>query len=341
MNLKTLRQNLAPRCGLAALASAWLLSSAAAFSAGLQGDLRIHDPSTLIRCGERYYVFDTGSGIITKSSADLVSWSAGPRVFDSPPGWTTNSVPGFRGFCWAPDLIFTNGCYWLYYSVSTWGSPVSAIGLVTNPTLDPAAPAYRWTDRGLVVQSRAGDVFNAIDPSVARDASGNLWLAFGSYWSGIKLVPLDSTTGKLPAPDTPRDSLTWNTSIEAACVHYRAGWYYLFVNWDRCCAGVNSTYNLRVGRSRQITGPYLDRVGKDMREGGGTLFLGTTGRYIGPGHLGILEDRGTNWFSYHYYDANRGGRPTLDLRRLDWTEDGWPAVPPNRCPPRGQPGQPG
>jgi arabinan endo-1,5-alpha-L-arabinosidase len=292
----------------------------------LQGDLRIHDPSTIVRGGDRYYVFGTGPGIISKSSTDLVTWTAGPRVFAAPPAWTTNAVPGFKGAFWAPDLVFTNGHYWLYYSVSTWGSPVSAIGLVTNPTLNPADPAYRWTDRGLVVQSRAGDDFNAIDPAVARDAGGKLWLAFGSYWSGIKLVPLDSTTGKPPAPQTPRYSLAWNSSIEAACVHYRAGWYYLFVNWDRCCAGVKSTYNLRVGRSRQITGPYLDRAGKDMREGGGTLFLGTAGRYIGPGHIGILDTRGTNWLSFHFYDGNNRGRPTLEIRPLDWTADGWPAV---------------
>lgn len=326
LNLKTPCQNLAPRYGLTALASAWLLSSASAFSANLQGNLRIHDPSTLIRCGERYYVFGTGPGIVTKSSADLVTWSAGPRVFAAPPAWTTNAVPGFKGAIWAPDIVFTNGNYWLYYSVSTWGSQVSAIGVATNPTLDPANPAYRWTDRGMVVQSRAGDDFNTIDPAVARDTSGALWLAFGSYWNGIKLVQLNPATGKPPTADAPRHSLAWNTSIEAACLWSHGGWYYLFVNWGRCCAGVNSTYNIRVGRSRAVTGPYLDRAGKDLREGGGTLFLDTNGRFIGPGHAGILEAGGTNWFSFHFYDSDNRGRPTLDIRRLDWTADGWPAL---------------
>ncbi len=309
-----------------ALAAVGSLLIQAGLAAELQGDLRIHDPSTLIRCSDRYYVFGPGPGILSKSSADLVTWTAGPRVFATPPAWTTNTVPGFRGSFWAPDVFFTNRTYWLFYSVSTWGSQTSMIGVVTNATLDAASPNYHWTDCGPVVQSSPSDDFNAIDPSVARDASGRLWLAFGSYWSGIEGVQLNPATGKPLAPDIPRYPLVWNTSIEAACLWSHGGWHYLFVNWERCCAGVNSTYNLRVGRSRTITGPYLDRDGKDLREGSGTLFLDTVGRFIGPGHAGILEASGTSWFSFHFYDGNNGGRPTLQIRRLDWTADGWPAL---------------
>lgn len=298
----------------------------AGLAAELQGDLRIHDPSTLIRCGDRYYVFGTGPGILSKSSADLVTWSAGPRIFATPPAWTTNAVPGFRGSFWAPDVFFTNGTYWLFYSVSTWGSQTSAIGVVTNATLDPTSPNYHWTDCGPVVQSSPSGDFNAIDPSVARDASGRLWLAFGSYWSGIKLIELNPATGKPLTADPPRHALAWNKSIEAACLYAHGGWHYLFVNWGRCCADVNSTYNLRVGRSRDVTGPYLDRTDKDLRAGGGTLFLDTNGRFIGPGHAGILEAGGTNWFSFHFYDGDNHGRPTLEIRQLDWTADGWPEL---------------
>src|SRR4030042_328445 len=165
----------------------------ASISAGLErprGNLDIHDPSTIVFCDGRYYVFGTGQGIISKSSPDLLEWTAGPSVFPfSPPSWTTTTVPGFGGIFWAPDLIFLNDQYYLYYSVSLWGSNRSAIGLATNPTLNPADPRYFWHDQGLVIASY-GTNFNAIDPSVMRDNDGTLWMSFGSFWSGIRLVQL-------------------------------------------------------------------------------------------------------------------------------------------------------
>ncbi len=151
----------------------------------LTGSLSIHDPSTMIKCGSRYYIFATGNNIASKSSADKMNWSSGPAVFSSPPAWTTAAVPGFVSTFWAPDIIYLNGLYYLYYSVSTFGSQVSAIGLVTNPTLDPADPNYVWTDQGAVIQStNNGSVnFNAIDPSVMLAADGRLWMTFGSWWT--------------------------------------------------------------------------------------------------------------------------------------------------------------
>jgi hypothetical protein len=308
----------------ACLIPGWL-SAAPAY---IRGSLGIHDPSTVIRCNGRYYVFSTGQGIASKSSADKEFWVTGPSVFSSPPAWTTGAVPGFTGNFWAPDVIYFNGLYHLYYSCSTFGSQVSAIGLATNPTLDPTDPGYLWTDQGAVVQSTTGSAYNCIDPSVAFDASGNLWMSFGSFWNGIYMVRLDATTGLLHSTPT----LTWlafnNASgdpIEASCLFYRAGYYYLFVDWGSCCSGIDSTYNIRVGRSSSITGPYLDRSGVDMRSGGGTLFLKTTGKYIGPGHAGILNEDGTNFFlGYHYYDANANGASYFDLEPLSWTADGWP-----------------
>src|SRR6185436_5478457 len=105
----------------------------------------------------------------TKSSSNRLHWTRGPSVFPSPPPWTTNLVPGFRGYFWAPDVVFAGDRYLLYYSVSTFGKQLSAIGLATNPSLDAASPQYHWTDHGAVLQSRAGDAFNAIDPSVILD----------------------------------------------------------------------------------------------------------------------------------------------------------------------------
>lgn len=312
---------------------AWLGAAlTTAVGAGLRGDLGAHDPSTIIQCKDRYYLFATGNGIASKWSTNKVFWSAGPRVFTNAPAWTTNAVPAFDGTVWAPDIFFLNGRYCLYYSISSWGSQVSAIGLVTNPTLDPTDPAYRWTDQGPVIQSTNGSAYNTIDPSVTLDAAGNPWLAFGSYWNGIYVVALDPLTGLRLAPTSPVTRLAWNNSIEACCLHRRGAYYYLFVNWGSCCAGVNSTYQIRVGRSTSVTGPFLDRNGLDLRSAGGTLFLEGTGKFTGPGHVGILAENGQDWFSYHYYDAGAYapwygafGVANFALEPLTWTADGWPA----------------
>ncbi len=294
----------------------------------MRGNLGIHDPSAVIQCKGRYYAFATGQGIASKSSADLKYWAAGPSVFSSPPAWTTSAVPGFTGNFWAPYITYFNGLYHLYYAVSTFGSQVSAIGLATNPTLDPTDPSYQWTDQGPVIQSTTGSAYNCIDPSVTFDASSNLWMSFGSFWNGIYLVRLDPASGLLNATPT-LTRLAFNTAsgdpIEASYLCYHGNYYYLFVNWGTCCAGINSTYNIRVGRSTSITGPYLDRNGVNMVSGGGTLFLKTTGKFIGPGQVGILPGNGTDHFGYHYYDGNNNGAPTYDFEPLTWTVDGWPA----------------
>ena len=295
---------------------------------GLRGNLGIHDPSAVIQCNGRYFVFGTGQGIISKSSSDLTYWASGPSVFSSPPSWTTADVPGFTGVFWAPDITYFNGLYHLYYAVSTFGSQVSAIGLATNPTLDPSSPIYHWTDLGPVIRSSGANPYNCIDPSVAFDASSNLWMSFGSFWNGIYIVQLDPTTGLVnPTNSTPVHEAFNKASgdpIEASYLYHHGNYYYLFVNWGTCCSGVNSTYNIRMGRSSNIAGPYVDRSGALMGSGGGTLFLKTTGKFIGPGQMGILEDNGTEYFGYHYYDGNNNGAPTFDLEPLSWTSDGWP-----------------
>lgn len=293
--------------------------------ASLEGQTFIHDPSTILNENGRYHVFGTGRGILSKSSPDLRHWTNGPAVFDVPPDWALEAVPGYQEYTWAPDVIRLNGRFYLYYSVSTFGKQVSAIGLTTSPTLDSSATNHHWTDCGPVIQSTNGSAFNAIDPGVMLDADGKLWMAFGSYWQGIHLVQLDAQTGLRADTNSPV-RLAWNHSIEAACLTRREKFYYLFVNWGQCCRGTNSTYEVRVGRAPKVTGPYLDRDGKDMVDGGGTLFLESTGRFIGPGHIGILNEGGTNWFSYHYYDADTEGRSRLALGQMEWSKDGWPSA---------------
>jgi arabinan endo-1,5-alpha-L-arabinosidase len=289
---------------------------------------RTHDPSTIVRCKDEYWLFATGVGVHSWRSKDLRHWERGPNVFPTIPAWITEIVPDQRGHFWAPDVIHLNGRYLLYYSVSKFGVNTSAIALATNPTLDAADPEYRWTDEGIVIRSRREDNFNAIDPAVIQTPDGRLWLSFGSFWSGIKLMELDPATGKRIAPDSPMHSLAYTRAIEAPFIYLKEEFYYLFVNWDVCCRGIESTYNIRVGRSANLTGPYLDREGKDLAKGGGTLLLATDGAFIGPGHAGIFKENGVYWFSCHFYDASQRGAPTLATRPLRWDEEGWPVLDP-------------
>jgi arabinan endo-1,5-alpha-L-arabinosidase len=285
------------------------------------------DPSTIVKCKDEFWVFYTGRGIPSFHSKDLVTWSAGPPVFQTAPEWIAAAVPENRNMSyWAPDVIHLGDRYLLYYSVSSFGKMTSAIGLASTPTLDPTDPAYQWTDLGIVVQSKEGGDFNTIDPSVFSDDDGRLWLSFGSYWSGIKLVQLDARTGKPLTTQTPFASLAYNKSIEASYLYKHDGYYYLFVNWGSCCRGVDSTYNIRVGRSRKVTGPYLDKDGVEMLKAGGTLLLSNTGPLFGPGHAGILIDNGKSWFTSDFEgDMRMGGKPTLAIMPLTW-KSGWPQV---------------
>jgi arabinan endo-1,5-alpha-L-arabinosidase len=288
--------------------------------------LSVHDPSTIVKHKGEYWTFATGRGVASLRSRDLVHWERGPAVFPEPPKWITDVVPTQRGHFWAPDVIHHDGRYLLYYSVSAFGKRSSAIALASNPTLDPADPAYRWTDHGIVIRTTDASDHNAIDPNLIRCRDGTLWMAYGSFWSGIKLVQLDPKTGLRIAPDSPVHSLAHKEQIEAVTLYERDGYFYQFVNWGWCCRGVKSTYNIRVGRSREVTGPYLDRDGIDLRRGGGSLVLGTEGRFIGPGHAGILKDGDRYWLSYHFYDGEQNGRSRLAIRPLEWAADGWPRV---------------
>jgi arabinan endo-1,5-alpha-L-arabinosidase len=285
------------------------------------------DPSSIVKCKDEYWVFYTGRGVPSYRSRDLIKWERGPAVFKTAPEWIAKLVPENRNLqYWAPDIIKLGNQYLLYSSVSSFGKMTSAIGLATNPTLDPAEPAYHWTDEGYVVRTQDGDGCNAIDPSVFHDADGSLWLTFGSYWSGIKLIQLAPQTGKRIAADSKMFSIAHNESIEASYLCKHGKYYYLFVNWGSCCRGPRSTYNIRIGRSEAVTGPYLDKAAVDMLRGGGSLFLATTnGPLIGPGHAGTLNAQGKNWFTSDFEgDLRMNGRATLAILPLHWNADGWP-----------------
>lgn len=289
--------------------------------------LRVHDPSTIVADGGNYWTFATGDGIKALRSTNLSDWRFDKPALPANPDWAASVAIPHRDYFWAPDVIKVSDRYLLYFSVSSWGKNTSAIGLVTNATLNPTDPKFKWSDTGIVVRSFATNTFNTIDPAVSFDADGKLWLTFGSYWSGIKLIELDPKTGHRITPDSPMYSLAFNDSIEAAFIHRRGTNYFLFVNWGQCCQGTNSTYEIRIGRSDKITGPYLDRDGKNMLQRGGTLFLESKPPFYGPGHAGIISVARQDWFSCHYYDGNNRGRSRLWVGKLNWDADGWPIPP--------------
>lgn len=329
--------------GLAALAvagTAWAQQApagngqAGTLNEQLSGDLTgVHDP-VIIREGDTYYIFSTGQYIVSRRSTDLRHWTANGTLLKAMPAWVLEAVPGAKDM-WAPDISHVNGEYRLYYSVSTFGSNRSAIGLATSPTLDPQAPNYGWTDRGLVVMSTEKDDFNAIDPNLVVDTEGRQWLALGSFWTGIKLFALDPATGK-PAPGAKPHAIARRPApaggpapIEAPFIIPHGGWYYLLTSYDYCCKGVNSTYYTVVARSRAVTGPYLGKDGSAMMQGGGTVFLRADlqeqQRFRGPGHAGAFTDtNGTTYVVYHAYDRRNDGAPTLRIVPIRWGADGWP-----------------
>jgi arabinan endo-1,5-alpha-L-arabinosidase len=301
-------------------------------STDLAGDLETHDPA-LVKGGpgQNWYVFSTGDaavghgGIQIRTSPDGHDWTYAGTVWDSIPSWITKEIPGVNNL-WAPEIHEYRGTYYLYYVASTFGTNDSLIALATNTTLDPGNPAYKWVDRGQVLRSTPDDDYNALDPAIIEDGRGRPWMAFGSYWSGIRMLPLDWPTGLVAAnagePLRLADREEPPNAIEAPYIVHRKGWYYLFTSWDACCRGVDSTYHIVIGRSRLVTGPYLDRDGRSLLDGGGTTFLASSGDQIGPGG----ESASDGILAYHYYDAANGGEPHLGLGQLSWTADDWPGI---------------
>jgi arabinan endo-1,5-alpha-L-arabinosidase len=296
----------------------------------LDGDISpIHDPA-IIRERDTYYVFASNRFqqklVPMFCSPDLRRWKFCGNVFEAVPEWALKEVPGARGI-WAPDIARVRGEYRLYYSVSTFGSNHSVIGLVTNKTLDPTSRDYRWVDQGKVVGSTREDDWNAIDANMVVDAEGNHWLAWGSFWGGIKMRRLDAETGKLLSKDTTLYSLASRRplqppAVEAPFIVRKGKYYYLFVSFDICCRGKESTYKIMVGRSEKITGPYLGRDGKPMMEGGGTLLVAGTDAWRGPGHHAVLLESKYDYLVFHAYHGVTG-RQTLQISTMVW-EQGWP-----------------
>jgi arabinan endo-1,5-alpha-L-arabinosidase len=303
----------------------------------VQGDTALRDPHIAFEDGV-YYLFSTGPEIPVRRSTDGREWEEVGVVFSfGLPDWTQSIAPGRRAV-WAPHVAHFEGRWHLYYSVSTFGTWTSAIGLATSPTLDPDHPAYEWADQGIVVGSehndtaaklRSGGVeaWNAIDPWIVQE-DGDRWLVWGSSAGGIYMRKVDPATGLLD--DAPVLRLArrqpHHQRIEAANLVERDGTWYLFSSWDLCCQGVDSTYNIRVGRSDELTGTYTDQHDRPLLDGGGSLVLGAYDNVIGPGHSGVIRE-GDDWFLvHHFYNGDRGGLASLSIRPLLWTSDGWPVA---------------
>jgi arabinan endo-1,5-alpha-L-arabinosidase len=322
-------------CMLSAGALAPMLSAA---EPGYSGDIRIHDP-VMIRENGTYYLFGTGSGIASFSSTDLRTWKQEPPVFDTPPAWTTTVVADFQGRFWAPDISLHDGTYYLYYCVSAGGKITSAIGVATNKTLDRGSRDFKWVDHGIVVQSIPyRDLWNAIDPQLIVGEDGTSWLAFGSFWAGLRLVKLAPDRLHVAEPQEWHslakrersvlidDAEPEPASIEAPFIFRKNGYYYLFASWDHCCRGVNSDYKVVAGRARDLRGPYLDRNDARMDKGGGTPVIVGNVRWPGIGHNSAYSIDGRDYFVAHAYDAEDRGWSKLKVLELSWDADGWPVL---------------
>ncbi|MER7729153.1 arabinan endo-1,5-alpha-L-arabinosidase [Streptomyces sp. NPDC096323] len=297
-------------------------SAAAAAYVGpgvITGDTGVHDPSMVKRPNGGYLVAYTGDNIGLKTSPDRTAFRNTGSAFPGGAPWTYAYTNNGRSL-WAPDLSYHNGQYYMYYAASTFGSNHSAIFLATSPSGDPGT----WTNRGLVISSQSTDNFNAIDPNLVVDAQGRWWLDFGSFWSGIKMIAINPSSG-LRADTSIRSIAGRNGGpIEAPYIFRHGNYYYQYVSFDYCCQGASSTYRIMVGRSTSVTGPFTDRNGVAMTAGGGTEILAGHGSIHGPGGQSILADTDHDILNYHYYADN--GTPLLGINWIGYDSAGWPYV---------------
>ncbi len=303
-------------------------------------NITVHDP-VMIKQKDTYYLYCTGKGISVFSSKDLKNWNPEPAVFSEKPLWTDTVVPDFNNHIWAPDISFHGNRYFLYYSVSAFAKNTSAIAVATNATLDPKDPNYKWVDHGIVIQSIPNrDMWNAIDPNLTFDENNTPWLSFGSFWDGLKLVKLNPDLKSVAQPEEwytiakrkrtfeLEDTNPGDGAIEAPFIFKKNGYYYLFTSWDLCCRGEKSTYKVVIGRSKKITGPYVDKDGKSLAEGGGTLLIQGDENWFGAGHNSTYTFDGKDYIVFHAYDAKQKGRPILIINELQWDDAFWPNVKP-------------
>ncbi len=301
-----------------------------------------HDPVIAVE-GDTVYAFTTGHGIQQLRTLDLVTWDFDGPCIEALPSWVSERNPEATLHLWAPDIIYAGGEWHLFYCSSVFATNKSVIGHLTNKTLNRRSPAYKWVDRGLILQSVPDrDNWNAIDPNIAICADGSAWMDFGSFWGGIKMVRLSDDLSQIAEPQE------WHTlcsrpklvnaadtaekpgegAVEAPFIFKHDGWFYLFVSFDYCCRGEASTYHVVCGRSRDIRGTYVDRAGESMEIGGGTridLPKADKERYVAYGHCAVVTLRGQDYMALHAY-RHGDGQSELILRKIEWDDKGWPSL---------------
>jgi len=310
-----------------AAASATVVVAAASATAAtypnpgvVTGDVGVHDPSA-VKVNGTYYLLDSHNGLEIRTSTDRTAWRRIGSVFpNGAPAEVGNYTGGDRYNLWAPDVSYRNGKFYVYYSASSFGSNKSAIFLATSTTGQPGS----FTQVGKVIETSTSSNYNAIDPNLVVDANGGWWLSLGSFWSGIKLIRINPSTGLRDGSSIYNlaTRTTNSGSVEAPYIVYRQGWYYLFSSFDFCCRGTSSTYRTMVGRSQSITGPYVDKNGTALTSGGGTEVVATHDGIYGPGHPALLFDSDATVLIYHYY-VSSGSR--LGINLVSWS-GGWPAI---------------
>jgi len=303
--------------------------------------IQVHDPDMIEDPGGTFWLYGTHNTLA--SSPDMATFSAVSAGDISPDfaWWAGENTTGTDGRTdiWAPSVLYANGTYYQYYAIPIYDPPstvaadqsAAVIALATS-----ASPSGPWTDAGKVISSCGAapgctTTFNAIDPAPYADTAGNWWLAFGSWHDGIHVLQLDPSTGLPLAANPPLyDIAKRGAGEEGSFIFpYAPGgtlYYYYFASIDVCCQGSNSTYRIIVGRSSSPTGPFYDRGGLDLMDGGGTILLSTHGTVDGPGGESVLLVGSQPVLVYHYYDGANGGTPTLGLNDLEFDSAGWPAV---------------
>lgn len=287
-----------------------LLAAFSLNSYAQEGAPYIHDPSTIAECDGKYYTFGTGGGGLISDD-----------------GWTWHSGAVRPGGGAAPDVMKISDRYLVIYGATGGGLGGGHNGRILtmwNKTLDPNSPDFKYTTPVEVASSDGMEDNDAIDPCLLLDPDGRLWATYGTYFGNIRLIELDPKTGFRKKGNKEKDVAI---DCEATDIIYRDGWYYLLGTHGTCCDGVNSTYNIVVGRSKKVTGPYIDNVGRDMLHGGGKMVINAGDRMCGPGHFGrTVIDEGVEVMSCHFEaDFNRSGRSVLAIRPLLW-KNGWPVA---------------
>ena len=317
-----------------ALGVAMALGAAATFAADWYAKDNLqpgHDPS-MVRFEDGYALMSTNNNLQLWTSEDAYTWRDHKSTVSAIPQWAYTYAPGTEGI-WAPDVFYMNGEYRVYYCVSVFGKRSSAIGYQSTKSIMPGSSGYGWTDHGHVFHTTTSDKYNAIDADVVRDTEGNYWMAFGSFGLGIQLIKLDATTGYQASDDKTVYNIARRTSSasggaeEGPSLIEHNGQYFLFTAWDKCCQqGANieqTTYKTAYGRADKVTGPYKDRAGYTMANGGGTILLERYGRYVGPGGGEAFQDLNRVRFVHHYYDNAGDKFNHIHIRDVVFTEDNW------------------